>query len=370
VRTRTESLHKSTRNTLGVCSINSRELSPEPYNQMQLSSDVQIPDGLLAANALLSEKPRLGFRSDDSTLRWGSSVVISSTAIGISGTLYDSRIESRYTGKERDTESGNDYFGARYYGSSMGRFSSPDPGWTDAVDLANPQSWNLYSYVLNNPLINIDPDGLDCVYINNDTGKYEGFNTGDCNNSDPNKANTGNYIDGTVNGGAAGLSINNQGVVTGYSATSDNGSTLFGSFTTPPGAPSSNSPGQIPQLSMLPNVLDPPSISSPNPTGITIGPTPKPPTLPPPSLYECLVNPDDAMAIHRAAQQMNAGQRINPGAGDESAMGKAGQQIRFYGGNAKQQLRMIGDANADSQFSGGALIASQAAASGQCLLTK
>jgi RHS repeat-associated protein len=31
-----------------------------------------------------------------------------------------------FTGKERDTESGNDYFGARYYASSMGRFMSPD----------------------------------------------------------------------------------------------------------------------------------------------------------------------------------------------------------------------------------------------------
>jgi RHS repeat-associated protein len=33
---------------------------------------------------------------------------------------------SRFTGKERDTESGLDYFGARYYGSTMGRFMSPD----------------------------------------------------------------------------------------------------------------------------------------------------------------------------------------------------------------------------------------------------
>ena len=33
---------------------------------------------------------------------------------------------SNSTGKERDTESGNDYFGARYYASSMGRFMSPD----------------------------------------------------------------------------------------------------------------------------------------------------------------------------------------------------------------------------------------------------
>jgi RHS repeat-associated protein len=35
--------------------------------------------------------------------------------------------EHFFTGKERDTESGLDYFGARYYASSMGRFSSPDP---------------------------------------------------------------------------------------------------------------------------------------------------------------------------------------------------------------------------------------------------
>lgn len=39
---------------------------------------------------------------------------------------------SIFTGKERDTESGNDYFGARYYASTMGRFLSPD--WSDGSD--------------------------------------------------------------------------------------------------------------------------------------------------------------------------------------------------------------------------------------------
>jgi len=41
-------------------------------------------------------------------------------------------ITSRYTGKERDAESGNDYFGARYYGSAMGRFMSPD--WSAKIE--------------------------------------------------------------------------------------------------------------------------------------------------------------------------------------------------------------------------------------------
>lgn len=69
----------------------------------------------------------------------------------------------KFTGKERDSESGLDYFGARYYASSMGRFMSPD--WAAKAEpvpyakLDNPQSLNLYAYVLNNPLSNRDLDG-------------------------------------------------------------------------------------------------------------------------------------------------------------------------------------------------------------------
>ena len=88
---------------------------------MHLSSDVQIPDGLLAANALLAENSHQGSATSTHTLHQGCYFAISSTAIGRPGTLYDGRTGSRYTGKERDTESGLDYFGARYYASSMGR---------------------------------------------------------------------------------------------------------------------------------------------------------------------------------------------------------------------------------------------------------
>jgi RHS repeat-associated protein len=72
--------------------------------------------------------------------------------------------EHEFTGKERDAESGNDYFGARYYASSMGRFSSPDPSGLYYADMTNPQSLNLYSYVLNNPLRFVDPNGLYCAW--------------------------------------------------------------------------------------------------------------------------------------------------------------------------------------------------------------
>ena len=66
---------------------------------------------------------------------------------------------SHFTGKERDSESGNDYFGARYYASTMGRFLSPDPIRISSAHLENPQRWNEYAYGLNNPLINVDIDG-------------------------------------------------------------------------------------------------------------------------------------------------------------------------------------------------------------------
>jgi RHS repeat-associated protein len=62
----------------------------------------------------------------------------------------------KFTGKERDAESGLDMFGARYYASTMGRFMIPDwsskPAAVPFADPANPQSLNLYSYVTNNPL--------------------------------------------------------------------------------------------------------------------------------------------------------------------------------------------------------------------------
>ena len=67
--------------------------------------------------------------------------------------------DEKFTGKERDAETGLDYFGARYMSSAQGRFTSPDPLLSSGRP-DDPQSWNRYAYVSNNPLRYTDPFGL------------------------------------------------------------------------------------------------------------------------------------------------------------------------------------------------------------------
>jgi RHS repeat-associated protein len=92
-----------------------------------------------------------------------------------------------FSGKERDTESGIDYFGARYYGNSMGRFLTPDPTGLSAVNRNSPQSWNLYTYALNNPLALVDPNGLyPCPpVLAARPGDDAGGDSGDCDDPNP-----------------------------------------------------------------------------------------------------------------------------------------------------------------------------------------
>jgi RHS repeat-associated protein len=66
------------------------------------------------------------------------------------------QLSNRFTGQVLDPETGLYYFGARYYDPLLGRFIQPD---TIIPDYSNPQSFNRYSYVLNNPLKHVDQDG-------------------------------------------------------------------------------------------------------------------------------------------------------------------------------------------------------------------
>jgi RHS repeat-associated protein len=83
--------------------------------------------------------------------------------IAVSGT--DSN-NYKFTGKERDTESGLDNFGARYNASSVGRFMSPDPSKNLVLRAINPQRWNQYTYAINNPINYVDNDGRDAAAVN------------------------------------------------------------------------------------------------------------------------------------------------------------------------------------------------------------
>jgi len=135
--------------------------------------------------------------------------------------------EQQFTGKERDTESGLDYFGARYYGSSMGRFMSPD--WNESplplpfADLDNPQSFNFYSYVLNNPLGQSDEDGHRPVTfckpdttVDNGDGSYTVI-PGKCTTLDDGSVNPGDlglsfYVGGRIGSAVGSMAIRGLGL--------------------------------------------------------------------------------------------------------------------------------------------------------------
>jgi RHS repeat-associated protein len=87
------------------------------------------------------------------------------------------------SGQVLEAETGLDYFGARYYSGAMGRFTSPDPlpwwNWQRSGQeedrrqfeayISNPQSWNMYAYVDNNPLSHTDPTGMNACGTSDDS---------------------------------------------------------------------------------------------------------------------------------------------------------------------------------------------------------
>jgi RHS repeat-associated protein len=84
----------------------------------------------------------------------------------------------KFTGKERYSESGLDNFGARYNSSNIGRFMSPDAFYKDS-HVADPQSWNKYAYVRNNPLRYVDPTGENATVSTSCTTDANSYTT--CN---------------------------------------------------------------------------------------------------------------------------------------------------------------------------------------------
>ena len=148
----------------------------------------------------------------------------------------------KFTGKERDSESGNDYFNARYYASSMGRFMTPDFGgplediapdpvpWADFED---PQSLNLYGYAHNNPVTNSDPDGHDCVVQTRTSDKSESVSvsSGTCNGVKTGDGQSATYVPGTVNSVQAGQ--DGRSIDIGYTPYQGGGTGVFNANAAP-----------------------------------------------------------------------------------------------------------------------------------------
>jgi RHS repeat-associated protein len=89
----------------------------------------------------------------------------------------------KFTGKHIDTESSLYDSDARFYNPMQGRFMSPDPLGLLAGDPGRPQSWNLYAYVMDNPINAIDPNGLWCVWedgTHDDDEKDGGASESEC----------------------------------------------------------------------------------------------------------------------------------------------------------------------------------------------
>ena len=137
--------------------------SSDPCVFFPLAADPAELEARFGTAPQLSENSRQGFTRKNLALHQGSAWSNSGTALGIEPVLLVEGIRSRCKGKERDTETGNDDFGARYYTSRFGRWLSAD--WSNVpvavpyANLTNPQTLNLYSMVSDDPESFADLDG-------------------------------------------------------------------------------------------------------------------------------------------------------------------------------------------------------------------
>ena len=132
-----------------------------------------------------------------------------------------------FTGQTEDTTPGLYDFLFRQQSQSQGRWLVPDPAGLAAVDITNPQTWNRYAYVANNPLSNTDPLGLDCVRMNGD-GSMQVFTDA----QDACSGDNGYYFDGTVSNPYADANGNVVASVNGqFQCAGDSGCSIYNNST-------------------------------------------------------------------------------------------------------------------------------------------
>lgn len=135
-----------------------------------------VPDQLGTPRIILDQTGSLANVKRHDYLPFGEEMFAGTAGRTVSQGYANDGVRQQFTSKERDVETGLDYFLARYYSPIQGRFTSPDEftggpdefyEFTDLAsqnptfyaDLTDPQSLNKYQYAYNNPLLYVDPDG-------------------------------------------------------------------------------------------------------------------------------------------------------------------------------------------------------------------
>jgi RHS repeat-associated protein len=208
-----------------------------------------------------------------------------------------------FTGQQQDTVSGLADFSAREYNPTQGRWISLDPAGSKVADPRNPQSWNRYAYVLNDPLSNTDPSGLDCVYVSStaptntngmdslgDVGVVPGIpfyivpGDGDCS------GDNAFYFDGTVSPDSVTIADNGD-----VFAKVIGGNVECSGECPSPSVTTTAQFTSVEQISLPLPSNNIPSVSQfrpPKPTSYVTGfPTPYKPTI-----IDCVTGPNDAAA--------------------------------------------------------------------------
>ena len=152
-----------------------------------------------------------------------------------------------FAGMTLDTTATLYDFPAREYGY-QGRWPSPDPAGMTAVDPSNPQTWNRYAYVLNSPLMYVDPSGMNhCAP--NATGR--GPTSGPCSGGISSSPMPGEYPVSFYYGGTN---------LTGVTYSGDSGVSVIGTTFT--------NVGGLPQGTTAP-IFGAPSVGYSNPFGVS-----------------------------------------------------------------------------------------------------
>lgn len=146
-----------------------------------------ITDHLGTPRMILDESGKLANMTRHDYLPFGEELFVPTSGRTAAQGYASDGVRQHFTSQDRDTETGLDYFLARYYSSTQGRFTSADPyGGSGFVGI--PQSWNKYVYCLNRPFLFIDPTGeiwltkdnnnfiwVDDTDYNNNTDAYKGY---------------------------------------------------------------------------------------------------------------------------------------------------------------------------------------------------